>query len=136
MKNYTKTKVTVLFAWLLFAYSCTETDLGSPTGDDRDSFTGSWNCNENSVLYNTSSYVVSISKTGNADTVIIKNFYQLGTGTSTLALVSGGSITIPNQDVGSIKVWGTGILSNNKINLSYYSLDGTLKDTEIGRAHV
>ena len=109
--------------------ACTETETGSPTGDDRDLFTGTWNCTENSTLYGSGSYTVTISKTGDLDSVEIKNFYQLGNNTKTTALISGNSITIPNQIVTGITVFGTGILSNSKVNLTYYAIDGSLKDT-------
>lgn len=109
--------------------SCTDNNT-SPTGDDRDSFAGSWTCNEVSKQYGNATYPVTITKYGDYDSVTIKNFYQLGNSISALALVSGSSITIPYQDVsGGIKVTGTGILSNSKINLTYYATDAGVKDT-------
>ena len=129
MKSVNKT--IIAFAALIMATlsACTETETGSPTGDDRDNFTGTWNCTENSTLYGSGSYTVNISKVGNFDSIEIKNFYQLGNSTKTIALISGNSITIPNQSVTGITVYGTGILSNSKVNMTYYAIDGSLKDT-------
>ena len=119
--------IAALFMAVLSA--CTDTETASPTGDDRDLFTGTLNCTENSTLYGAGSYTVNISKIGNLDSIEIKNFYQLGNNTKTTALISGNSITIPNQSVTGINVYGTGILSNSKVNLTYYAIDGSLKDT-------
>lgn len=126
-----KNNIQLLFATILILMitSCTDENT-SPTGDDRDAFTGSWTCSEISKQYGTSSYPVTISKYGDNDSVTINNFYQLGSSINALALISGGSMTIPFQDISSgIKVTGTGLLSSSKINLTYYATDAGVKDT-------
>jgi hypothetical protein len=126
-----KFKVIAFCAVVLFFSACTE-DGSSPSGDDRSAFTGNWTCSEQSKLYGPASYPVVISLIGDNDSVTIKNFYQLGNAVTAIALISGGSMTIPFQDIsGGIKVQGSGFLTNNnsKINLTYYTNDAGVKDT-------
>jgi hypothetical protein len=66
---------------------------------------------------------------GDLDSISIKNFYQLSNSFSAIALVSSNSVTIPQQTISGIKVNGFGFLSSNKINLTYYCVDGSDKDT-------
>lgn len=116
-------------ALVMFFASCTDEGT-SPTGDDRDTFTGSWVCNEQSTLNGTPTYTVSISKVGDDDTVSIKNFYDISSSVSAIALVSGNSITIPFQTLpGGYTATGTGIKSNTKINLTYYVSFSGVTDT-------
>ena len=111
--------------------SCTD-ENSNPSNDDRDAFTGSWTCAETSKQFGNSTYAVTISSTGEIDSVSIKNFYQLGNGVSAIALVSGNSITIPFQDVsGGIEIHGTGLMNSNsnKIDFTYYADDAGVIDT-------
>lgn len=121
----------LLFLIIAVVTSCTEED-NSPSGDERSAFTGNWICAEQSKLYGTSSYPVTISLIGDNDSVTIKNFYQLGNNINAVALISGSALTLPFQDISNgIKIQGSGFLTNNdtKINLTYYTDDAGLKDT-------
>lgn len=117
----------ILFLAILFA-GCDPT-TEDPAVDDRDKYTGSWTCFENGTFSGTSTYVVDISKLGSNDSIAIKNFYQLSNAFSATAIISSNSVTIPQQTISGIKVNGFGLYSNNKINLTYYCIDGNDKDT-------
>lgn len=109
---------------------CTDTgNEPEPTADDRDKFTGAWTCSEKSKLYGNSNYAVSIAKVGNVDSVATSNFYNLTNSYKVIMLISSNSVTIPQQTVSNTQINGFGILSNNKINLTYYCVDGSDKDT-------
>ncbi|MEO8150220.1 MAG: hypothetical protein ABI723_21480 [Bacteroidia bacterium] len=124
-----KVQLFTVSACILLLASCTDENT-SPTGDDRDNFTGTWTCSEQSTINGSSTFSVTISKIGDLDSVSIKNFYGLGPNYSAIALISGGSITIPNQSIqGGYTTYGDGLKSNSKINFTYYVNFSGVSDT-------
>lgn len=117
-----------VFTIALLFTSCDKNTV-DPNVDDRDQYIGSWTCFEKGTFSGQSTYVVNISKVGDLDSISIRNFYQLSNAFSAIALVSSNSVTIPQQTISGIKVNGFGIFSSNKINLTYYCIDGSDKDT-------
>lgn len=116
-----KTEIILVIAVSVVMASCEKDNGSDPSSpsDDRDLYVGTWSCADSSQLFGTSTYAVTISKTGNADTIRITNFYQLGTGNSAIGLVSSNSLTIPSQTVSSIDITGFGTKNNNKISVTY-----------------
>ena len=115
-----KPLVFVLATTLMMASCAKEND--DVLTDDRDQFTGTWNCSEteNSNPPVTVTFQLTISKKGTADTVQVDNFNNLGSGFKAIFLVSGTSVAIPTQSVGGFQVTeGSGFLSGNKISLIY-----------------
>lgn len=113
-----------LLVTLLFI-SCTkeeEDDPLNPSADSREKFTGSWLCSE-TINSSLSTFTIEFVNLGDADSVYIYNFANTGTSQKAVGLVSGNSLTIPNQTIGitPVPVNGTGVLnsSNNKITLNY-----------------
>lgn len=98
--------------------------------DDRNKFEGTWICTDESVVFGTSTFTVNINKVGTADSVAIKNWYNLGSSTTTIALVADNSITIPNQNVSGFDIFGTGIYNTNddEFVISYSADDGATQD--------
>ena len=95
-------------------------DDGSCIIDDRNDFTGSWTCEENSSQLGTSSYSVTISKSASDSTaILIANFYNLGSSNKATAIVNGNTFVINPQLVDNLNVAGSGTLSGTQINLSY-----------------
>jgi len=90
----------------------------SPTSDARDKYTGSWLCNETSKVSGSTSYTISISKsTTSSSEILIDHFYDLQA--QARASVSGNSISIPYQQLGSLGfASGSGVLASNGTNLS------------------
>lgn len=84
-----------------------------------------WNCNENSPTYGTTSYQVDISKDTNyTNKVIIDNFYQLGWGKEVKATLSGQLLTISNANIDGFLINGTGTISSNYNSISWsYTVD-------------
>jgi hypothetical protein len=105
--------------------SC-QTDEGDNLTEPRDKFTGTWLCEETpkNNPANKTSFSLTIDKKGSKDTVLIKNFNNLGFATTTIGLVSNSSIQIPNQTVDGIIISGTGNYSNSLVNLNYLVDDG------------
>jgi len=124
-----KKQLLIVGACMTLFTACTD-ENSSPTGDDRDAFTGSWVCSEQSSANGTNTYSVSISKIGDEDSISINNFYGVTPTVTAIALVSGNSLTIPFQSLpGGYTATGTGIKSNSKINLTYYVNFSGVKDT-------
>lgn len=116
------------FAFIIFLASCTD-PANDPGTDDRDALIGNWVTTESSAQFGSSSYTISISKSNSDDNqIIIKNFYNLGSSTNTIASVSGKSISISSQQVSSHTVSGSGSLSGSKISWSYTTNDGVQAD--------
>lgn len=111
---------------LVILSSCTIED---PNFDERDDFTGSWICSEQSTIYGNSNYNVNITKHSTDTTkILIGNFYQLGSSHQASAIVSGNSFSIPNQTIDGNTVFGSGQLVGGNINLSYSVNDGSATD--------
>lgn len=122
MKTF-KNKITIVaFAFAVALSSCTTEDLNF---DDRDDFTGNWICQEQGSISGTSSYNVSISKSqSDSISILISNFYGLGSQYSARATVDGNLLTIPAQLVNNFNVSGSGSINGSQINLSYVASAG------------
>lgn len=111
---------------LLLMTSCAEEDAADPSVDDREKFLGGWLCKE-TINGSISTFPITVSSFGESDTVRISNFSNYGNTAVALGLVSGNSLTIPNQEIGitNIPVQGSGIYvnqgANEKINMTYTS---------------
>lgn len=128
MRN-TKLKICALLAGITLAAGCTDNNT-SPTGDDRDLFTGTWTCVEQSKLNGTTTFAINITKAGTGDNISIQNFYDLGSGYQATAFIAGNSITIPLQTISGISMQGTGIKTTaSKIDLTYYANVSGARDT-------
>ena len=114
-------------AGVLMVSSCVKDDEDGPGVDSRDKFVGPWTCKEKLTTngkIEESSFPITISKSDSSDNgIIIKNFGNIGQFTSTLAEVSGNSISIKYQPVINFTVSGSGSYSNEKISFTY-TLDG------------
>jgi hypothetical protein len=106
----------------VFSSCLPDEDLVPETDDPRDNIVDTWKCDENSPYYGESSYWVDISKDPNDSTrVIISNFYNLGTWSTTYASLSGMKLTVTNQSVEGHSISGEGNISSNynTINWTY-----------------
>jgi hypothetical protein len=107
---------------------CSEDETPELNVDDRIKFIGDWKCSE-TIGSSSSTFDIVISSYGESDSLQISNFSLLGTSTVALALVSGKSIVIPNQQIGvtNIVVQGSGLYFTQggaeKMNLNY-TVDG------------
>jgi len=119
-----KTVLMAVAVALLFTTSC-ELDNDPVTSDPRDNFVGTWVVNEQSSLYGTNNYTVTIRKDpDNSTQVLIANFYHFGNDFDTWAITTISSITVPQQEVCNHTVQGTGQRDKNKITWSYTVNDG------------
>ena len=113
----------LLFA--IFISSCTDDDSAEPNvpGSDRDKFTGDWICRETVSGGPTTTFTISIQKHGSEDTLYVYNFNNIGSPFYAIWLISGNSVTIPNQTINQINVGGPGYGSydDNEITLNYTS---------------
>ena len=131
MLNASKLRLYFSLLITVLVVSCTDNNEPAPETDARDQYVGTWTCSEKSKVFNTSTYSVVISKAvSDKENIIIKNFYNLGSGTSTIVKVSNNNLTVGSQLVSGQTMSGSGSYSNGKINLVYYADDGTQqKDT-------
>ena len=98
--------------------------------DPRDQYLGTWTVQEAGKKKIT--YEVTISSDpGNSVQVLIDNFYNIGI--TPYAIVTSSTITLPQQTFSfpSVKVWGSGSYSNDKISWVYYVNDGADLDTVV-----
>lgn len=124
---YSMKKLSLLLAGslLMFMASCTD-DTGdiTPDSDARDKFTGDWSCKE-TINGTFTTFTINISKVGDGDSILVKNFSNYGDFTNTYAEVTVNSVTIPFQKIGvtQIPVSGSGIYSSSggtdKITMNY-----------------
>ncbi len=110
-------------ALIFFLSSCTDDNSADPNipGSDRDKFTGDWLCKETIPGVPTSTFTITIQKHGSDDTLYVYNFNNIGSPLYAIWLVSGNSVTIPNQTISQIDVGGSGFFNNDEINLNYNS---------------
>jgi hypothetical protein len=112
------------YSVLLFSMACTDENPANPNEDARDKFTGSWKCKE-TIAGTPQTFNISISKSGESDTLLISNFSNYGSSAVAEGYVAGNSLTIPSQDIGvtNIPVSGTGVYSDaggtEKITMNY-----------------
>jgi hypothetical protein len=104
---------------------CSEEDTGDPSipGSDRDKYTGSWLCKETYAGNPSNTFTINVQKHGSDDTLYVYNFNNLGSSFYTIWLISGNSVTIPNQDVSptQVNISGSGFYDDGEINLTYTS---------------
>lgn len=107
----------------MFFSSCTDDNEADPNipGSDRDKFTGDWLCKETVTGSAPTTFTITIQKHGDDDTLYVYNFNNIGAPFRAIWLVSGNSVTIPNQNISQVDIAGSGLFSNNKINLNYTS---------------
>ena len=112
-----------LIGGLLLLQSCASDDNADPNipGSDRDKYLGNWLCTETYAGQAPTTFTITIQKKGDVDSVLVYNFNNIGAPFYAIWLISGNSITIPNQSIESIQVSGTGFYDNNKLTLSYTS---------------
>ena len=119
---------------MLLIWGCKPDDTPDPTNPDdvRAKYNGSWVCAENSKLFGQQTYSVNIGNDpNNSSQVLISNFYHFGYDAQdrAYAVVTSGTISVPNQAVCGHTIWGSGKLSGSKINWNYYVNDGADIDT-------
>lgn len=118
-----------IISFSVYFVSCNPDDPdGSPqpVTDPRDQYIGSWTCTEVSQLYPAQTpFTVGISlSTGNSTQILISNFYHFGTTESAMAVVSGNTVTLPQQTVCNMTIHGNGTLETaSKITWNYYVND-------------
>ena len=91
----------------LIVISC-QPDDGVDTGDIRDEYVGTWSCAEESDIFGTSNYTVSITKGTQDDVIKVSNLYNIGSQNEVLFTVFDNNITINTQTVDGNTFSGTG----------------------------
>ena len=112
-----------LFSSVLILHSCTDDNNPDPNipGSDRDKFLGNWLCKETVPGTSPVTFTINIQKHGVDDTVYVYNFNNLGSQDYAIWIISGNSITIPQQTIAQVDVGGSGFYTNDEINLTYSS---------------
>ena len=104
---------------------CAEDDTGDPAipGSDRDKYVGNWLCKETYAGSTPNTFTINVQKHGTEDTLYVYNFNNLGSAFYTIWLISGNSVTIPNQDVSptAVNIAGSGFYSDGEVSLTYTS---------------
>jgi hypothetical protein len=130
-------KIIVLIVLVASFDACQKDSENDPSVPDRDKFLGTWSTH--SVGSNPSSLDFTMTITAgssSASQVLIKNFENEGSSTTTTAEISGSSISIPQQVVNSDTIQGNGTYnSNNTITLNYTMRDGQTVDNRTATAH-
>lgn len=116
-KHFYVTLSILLFGILI--QSC-QPDDGTDTGDIRDEYVGTWQCEEESTEHGPSSYNVSITKGTSDDIIKVSNLYNIGTSNEVLLTVVDNSITISSQTVDGNTFSGNG---TSTINFDQFTLD-------------
>jgi hypothetical protein len=130
MKN--KFKYLLIIFSIIFLASCAKDD-DDPT-DVRGKYVGTWTAQETSSVFGSSTYSITISTSNsNLEDILIRNFYNLGTGTVTTGTVNvdggGNSIQIKQQTVSGNVISGTGTSNGNgKLTFNFTSNDGQTVD--------
>jgi hypothetical protein len=120
MKKITSTIVATLLFGILFLSSCVKEDEPLPTDENGSSskFVGSWRISENSSVYGSSTYYLSVTDSSN--TSYIELAYLYGYKNKAYATKSGSKFTIPIQLIEGNYLSGNGVLTNaNRIDLTY-----------------
>ncbi len=109
----------------LIVISC-QPDDGVDTGDIRDEYIGKWSCSEESQIYGTSNYTVTITKDTQDDVIKVSNLYNIGDQNTVFFTVFDNNITINSQTVDGNTFSGTGTSSTNysTFNLNYTAVSG------------
>ena len=108
-------------------------DENNTNVDPRAKFVGTWSCKETCNLDNTSStFTITISENANnSSEILISNFSQLSPSVEARAIVSGSSLSFPQQQVSSFEIVsgnGTFDSKGTTINLNYFLNDGGQTD--------
>jgi hypothetical protein len=116
--------VSLAMASMFLVSSCSE-ESAEPDipGADRDKYVGSWLCKEFENGSQVAAFTIEIEKVGNNDSLRVYNFSNIGSNFFGIWLISGNSITIPNQNVTSIEFDGFGFYDGGDLSLSYKSDD-------------
>jgi hypothetical protein len=86
-------------------------------GDARDKFIGSWTCKEIDPTGASSTFTVTFSKVGVADSMRIANFADLG---NALVIVNENALVFPAQNIEGFNLTnGSGNYANGKITMTY-----------------
>jgi len=112
--------------------SCEPENSDPQTDDTREKFVETWHCEEESQVFGTSTYSLSIEMDEyDDDNIVIYNFYQLGAQMYLTAKLNGSSFSINNKTIDNNTVNGTGSILNNskRIEWEYYVDDGNSIDT-------
>lgn len=116
----------------LFITSCNPDDQNDePNVDDRNKFVGNWTCVEQETQL---TYTVTISKSvTNQNQIFLKNFHHFGDNESATGIVSGYSITLPEQWLCNNEwfVKGSALMGSNQntITFNYIVKGGVINDT-------
>ena len=126
MEKFIKKLLFVSSLIVLTFYACNP-DEEEPFVDPRDNYVGTWLAEETSILYPTITFLVHITlNPSNSTEILISNFYHLGNADEdkVSAIATKSSLTIQSQSVCNLTIYGSGSLSGNTINLTYYVNDG------------
>ena len=126
MEKFIKKLLFVSSLIVLTFYACNP-DEEEPFVDPRDNYVGTWLAEETSILYPTITFLVHITlNPSNSTEILISNFYHLGNADEdkVSAIATKSSLTIESQPVCNLTIYGSGSLSGNTINLTYYVNDG------------
>tara|TARA_R110002050_G_scaffold99409_6_gene206093 strand:- start:3235 stop:3651 length:417 start_codon:yes stop_codon:yes gene_type:complete len=111
------------------ALGCAPDDTTEDPLANRAKYLGVWQVTENTGINHPQFYSVNISAGTQDDEIVIAGLYN-ETGTNVVALISGNSMTIPNQNSGGISFQGSGQAnaSFSQISLSFTANDGSGPD--------
>lgn len=128
MRNFIRIFIIAIFSFV-FMISC-EKDNETDTGDIREEYVGQWNVTEVNSILGTSNYTAEIIKADIDETILVKNFHNLGNTVSVQFDLSDNKISIPNQvkNDNTISGSGTSTINYDKIELTYTVIAGG--DTE------
>jgi hypothetical protein len=122
------------FACAALLYSCAPDDEGSPTTatptDPKAKFIGTWSCQE-TAGFNPATYDIHVVDAGGSN-VFIEAIYNTGFQNKVTAAVSGSSLTLAAQQIGTTNyqiTTGSGTSqTNNTFTLSFSVDDGSSVD--------
>ncbi len=118
-----------MFSILTFSCQPDETDDDIQT-DEREKYHGSWLCDEGTSM----TYSVNIvADSTNTTQIKLYNFHHLGFEEMVFGIVSGYTVTLPNQTAcqGTITIEGTSSMQTNQNTIDFYYTvnDGVNLDT-------
>ena len=127
-KTYIPTIIVLIVLSITTLFSC-EPLVDNCSGDPRDNYVGTCECEETSQSFGQSAYLVTISKVGGDSAKIsINNFYQLGTAHSVEASIDCELLTFSSGEIDNNIVNGSGTLAGESITMSYTVFDGADTD--------
>ncbi len=139
MENKSRYLFFVLLTATIAFTSCEEDDLDDLFGDPVEKFLGTWKCEEEGTetgsgwVYD----VTIIRNPDNSSEILIRNFYLQGDNEKARALITGNTLTIPNQRIcdDTMEIQGSGSYDTSKdeIYLNYSTNDGATEDIVTAR---